>query len=128
MLYEITIPEGVYVNERAFKESPTNIRNHGMADKKQYQYESFFYMGVGENRKINDYRTNAIIQTESVTLLSIVQNNGLYEFTFNVSGQVFTLTSSYRYHEVNNNLIIEIEDDYVFEDYPNKVSFYAYYN
>lgn len=127
-LYEITIPVGVYVNERAFKESPTNVRNHGMADKKQYQYNSFFHIGIGENRKINNYRMAAIIQNESVTLLSIIQNNGLNEFTLSVNGQVFTLTSSYRYHEVNNNLVIEIEDDYVFENYYDKVSFYAYYN
>lgn len=127
-LYEITIPDGVYVNERAFKESPTSVRTYSMADKHAYENDTFIYMKVGETKKINEYISRAIIQEEHVSLISVIENNGLYEFTLNVNGQVFTLSSSYRHHEVNSNLVIEIKDDYVFETYYDSVSLYAYYN
>ena len=45
-LYEITLPRGVYVNERAFKESPTSVNIYGQEDNQienDYYYNGDYY-------------------------------------------------------------------------------------
>ena len=136
-LYEIILPKGVSVNYRAFKESPTNVKEYGVFDISQntnsrYLYDTFIFMKLGDTRKINEYITSAILQDAYITLVSINQINNLYEFNFKYSDLIgegtFTLTQQYPYTTISENLVIEIKDDYVFETYSDEVSFYAYYN
>lgn len=127
-LYEIIIPRDTYVNERAFKESPTEVKTYSISSKYGFQYDEFMVMQLGDTTKINNYMLDAITQNEYISLENIVENNGLYEFVFSVNGQQFTLTNSYRYHLINNNLAIEIDSDYVFTYYSDQISFYVYYN
>ena len=131
-LYEITLPAGVYVNSRAFKESPTKIKNLGLFDPINYSNESFIYISLNQTEKINRYKSNARLQNAYITLENVTKNNDYYEFTLkyndNTIDKTFTLTNSKKYEIVHENLVIQIEDDYVFENSYNRVSLYAYYN
>ena len=131
-LYEITIPRGTYVNSRAFKESPTDVRYFDMVKTNSYNHSIFVYLKIGETKKINEYFTNAQIQNSYITLENIIQNNGLYEFTLKYSDefgeQIITMNSQYPKIEINNNLVLEIDDDYVFNYYNDKIALTAYYN
>jgi len=137
-LYNITIPSGVYINERAFKESPTRIKEFGesyygsLVDSTAYAYNSFIFIHTGESAEINKYRTSAQLQGASIELESVTPNGEYYEFTLKYSDsngeQVFTLTSTEPYKIVNNNFAVELASDYVFEYYSNKVSLNTYYN
>lgn len=133
-LYNITIPERTYVNTRAFKESPTNVKRYSSSDLStdSYKYNKYIYMYINDTKEINEYRTDSIIQDAYITLLSIDNVNGLNQFNFKYSDSngetIITLTKSNPYKEINKNITILIKDSYVFEDYNNRVSFYAYYN
>ena len=131
-LYEITIPRVTYVNSRAFKESPTDVRYFDMVKTNSYNHSIFVYLKIGETKKINEYFTNAQIQNSYITLENIIQNNGLYEFTLKYSDefgeQIITMNSQYPKIEINNNLVLEIDDDYVFNYYNDKIALTAYYN
>ena len=129
-LYKITIPDGVYVNQRAFKESPTNIYEYGSL-KLGYENEGFLYMYVGNTEEINEYRTSANLQGAYITLVDVVNNNGSSEFILKYSDskgeQTITLTRLNKHIVINDNLAIEVADDYVFS-YIDKVSLNTYYN
>lgn len=133
-LYNIIIPERTYVNTRAFKESPTNVKRHSTSDisTDEYKYNKYIYMYINDTKEINDYRTDSIIQDAYITLLSIDNVNGLYEFNFKYSDSngesIITLTKSNPYKVINENITILIKDSYVFKNYNNRVSLYAYYN
>ena len=136
-LYEIVIPKGVSVNYRAFKESPTDVKEYGDFDvsnssNSSYNYESSIYMHVGETKEINQYRKSALLQDAYITLVSVNKVNGVNEFNLKYNDSYseieFTLTQQNSYKIINQNLVIEISGNYVFETYDDKVSFYAYYN
>ena len=129
-LYKIILPKDVYVNERAFKESPTTIYEYGDL-KLSYANEGFHYMYIGDRKAINEYRTDAKLQDAYVTLVNIINNGGLSKFVIKYSDsngeQTFTLSSDKKHIVINENLAIEIADDYVF-GYTDKVSLNTYYN
>jgi len=127
-LYEIIIPDGVYVNERAFKESPTEIKSFVISNEKSYKYDRYFYVDIGKSYKVNEYIPSAIIQNEYISLVNIIENNGLYEYTFDINGQTFTFTNDYRYYEINSNLTVEIIYNYIYETYNDSVPIQVYYN
>ena len=135
-LYEITLPIGVSVNYRAFKESPTDVKEYGSFEVSNfsnlYQYYGSLYMGIEETKKINEYRSNAILQDAYITLISVSVIDGLGEFTFKYKDpfgeEIFTLTYANPYKIINQNIAVEITGNYVFTTYVDKVSFYTHYN
>ena len=135
-LYEIIIPKGVYVNSRAFKESPTDVKEYGDFEVSSfsnlYKNKGSLYMNIDESKEINQYRTSAVLQNAYITLVSVNEVNGLNEFTIKYNDSfgesLFTLTYEAPYKIINENCVVEISGDYVFTTYDNKVSLYAYYN
>jgi len=142
-LYEIFIPEGVYVNERAFKESPTQIKKMSKAENLQvYTYKKYIQLQIGESINLKEVLSSNILYEHSLSLVNVIKNNGLYEFTFNLDGQEFTLTDQYRYHQINDNFLIQVDNysgyvdvfgnnrDDLFSNLgaTNYVSGYIYYN
>ncbi len=137
-LYNIKIPSGVYVNERAFKESPTIVKEFGeveygsLVDTTAYAYDNFIFIHIGESDEINKYRTSAQLQDAYISLESVTLNVNYYEFTLkyveNNVEQVFTLTATEPYKVINDKVAVELASDYVFEYYSDKVSLNVYYN
>ncbi len=129
-LNEIYIPQGVDVNYRAFKESPTRIYEYDSL-KLTYDYHSYLYMSLNEEKEINEYRKIAKIQDAKVELIGITKENGYSKFeikyTSKTENKTFFLTYYDRKKQINDNLVIEISNDYVFK-YNDKVSLDIYYN
>lgn len=136
MLYEITIPMDIYVNERAFKESPTIVRHFGeinyenIIDQSKYQYDLFETFHNYQEFKFDDNLINSRIYNTSLKLENINVVNGYNEFAFryiDTSGDVlFTLTKDNPYKEVNENLVVATRDNSAFTS--DIISLYIYYN
>lgn len=135
-LYKITLPKGVNVNFRAFKESPTAIYEYGEFEASDYRnnfkYKSYMNMHAGESKPINQYGDKSILKDAYVTLINIIKVNGSYEYilkyTESFYGTTFTLSRNTPYKVVNDNVVISIFGDYVFTSYDSYVALNAYYN
>ena len=136
-LYSITIPKNISVNERAFKDSPTNINyfgeiNYGhLIDSGKYKYDTFDYLYQGVETKIGkNYPTvnveNVTLKIESVNVL-----NGGNEFNIKYSGPngelTFTLSQAVPYKVINENLAVEISGEEMFRR-TSAISIRLYYN
>ena len=139
-LKSIRVPRGVFINERAFKESPTSVREYTLSELNNYdsdsslsfEYSSTYYMNIGDTEEVNPYRTNAKLQNATITLVSINTVRGLYQFelryTDSSGSKTFILSDSKPYFVINNKVVFEIVDDYVFRNYNDRISFYSFYN
>lgn len=139
-LKSIRVPRGVFINERAFKESPTSVREYTLSELNNYdsdsslsfEYSSTYYMNIGDTEEVNPYRTNAKLQNATITLVSINTVRGLYQFelryTDSSGSNTFILSDSKPYFVINNKVVFEIVDDYVFRNYNDRISFYSFYN
>lgn len=141
-LYDITLPKGVDINERAFKESPTDVKEYGeftspysQGKDSAYSYEKniSLYLLIGDKEKINQYNTSAKLQNAYVRLDNIIENNGYYEYSLTyidangVETPVY-LTKDNRYKLISDIVAFEIRHDYVFKGYRNMVYLDIYYN
>lgn len=143
-LYKIILPPGVYVNERAFKESPTNVKRYSKAGNSQvYKHKQSIQLQIGESTYLKDVLSSDMLYEQTISLVNVTKNNGLYEFTFNLDGQEFTLTDQYRQYQINDNLLIQVDNysgyvdgfgnnrDELFSDLgatKSSASVYIYYN
>ena len=129
-LEKIYIPQGVYVNERAFKESPTRVYEYG-SSKLEYDYHTYLYINKGYKKSINEYRKSAIIQDSYIELVEVTRENGYsifsVRYTSNTETKDFVLSYYDRKKQINENLVIEITNDYVF-NYYDRISLDVYYN
>ena len=136
-LYSITIPKNISVNERAFKDSPTNINyfgeiNYGhLIDSGKYKYDTFDYLYQGVETKIG--KSYPTINVENVTLKidSVNVLNGGNEFNIKYSGPngelTFTLSQAVPYKVINENLAVEISGEEMFRR-TSAISIRLYYN
>lgn len=139
-LESIRIPRGVSINERAFKESPTVVReytvgelnNYGSDVSQNFEYTSSYFIKIGETTDVNPYRSQAKLQNATITLVSVNKVRDAYQFELryrdSYETKTFVLTESKPYFNINNKVIFEITSDYVFEGYSDRISFYSYYN
>lgn len=139
-LESIRIPRGVSINERAFKESPTVVReytvgesnNYGSDISQDFEYTSPYFIKIGETTDVNPYRSQAKLQNATITLVSVNKLRDAYQFELcyrdSYETKTFVLTESKPYFYINNKVVFEITSDYVFESYSDKISFYSYYN
>lgn len=136
-LNSITIPSDTYVNERAFKESPTTVRHFGQIDygntidSSKYKYSSFMLLDINQKEKVNEYNTytkvkDAYLELESIDVLedgnqfNLKYINGNEEISF-------TLSKVMPYKEINNDLVVEVSSEYSFLRTSN-VPLDIYYN
>ena len=136
-LNSITIPSDTYVNERAFKESPTTVRHFGqidygnIIDSSKYKYSSFMLLDINQKEKVNEYHTytkvkDAYLELESIDVLedgnqfNLKYINGNEEISF-------TLSKVMPYKEINNDLAVEVSSEYSFLRTSN-VPLDIYYN
>ena len=136
-LHTITIPPDTYVNERAFKESPTVVRRFGEAnygdiiDKSNYDYSSFMLLYTNTKQKVNSYRSSAKVQDAYLELESIDISEDGNKFNIKyINGDEeisFTLSKMMPYKEIGDNLAVEVTSEYNFLR-TNNVSLDIYYN
>lgn len=136
-LLKIRIPKGVYVNSRAFKESPTKVLEFGeldygyLIDSSQYEHHRLSHYLLYETTEVNPYVTNAKLQNAYITLLSVTENydSNVYtlKYSDNNGDEIFELSATSPYKIINENLAVEISGKYAF-NYTNKVSLNTYYN
>lgn len=134
-LREITIPRDTYVNERAFKESPTDVKIFGefSVDESQYKYNSFLYFSVNQVENVNKYRRDSESYNSYITLKDIRVNGDYNEYDLlytNSSGESvnFTLTKDIPYKEINDDLLFSASSDYVFDKSRSSLALDVYYN
>lgn len=136
-LHTITIPPDTYVNERAFKESPTVVRRFGEAnygdiiDKSNYDYSSFMLLYTNTKQKVNSYRSSAKVQDAYLGLESIDISEDGNKFNIKyINGDEeisFTLSKMMPFKEIGDNLAVEVTSEYNFLR-TNNVSLDIYYN
>ena len=136
-LDKITIPKDTYVNIRAFKESPTDVKRFGdvelgsLINSSNYAYDAYVYIKLGETKEINQYRTGAIVQDAYLKLERVEKGYDSNEFIITYSDnngvETFTLGKDYSYKVINDNIAVEISADYVLR-YDSAVSLNIYYN
>ena len=134
-LNSITIPSDTYVNERAFKESPTTVRHFGqidygtVIDRSKYEYSSF--MLLYQKQKVNKYRSFAKVKDAYLELESIdvLEDGNQFNLKYiNGNEEIsFTLSKVMPYKEINNDLAVEVSSEYSFLRTSN-VPLDIYYN
>lgn len=134
-LDEIYLPRDVRIDERAFKDSGTHVKEYnedGIVLEDQYKYNKFVYIKVNESQEVNEYNTDARIQNAFVQLLQVDGKYGNYKFKINLNGpsysSTFELSRNKPYLVLNKDIAVEIKDDYVFNSSSNGLSFTIYYN
>lgn len=136
-LDKITIPKDTYVNMRAFKESPTDVKRIGdvelgsLINSSNYTYDTYVYIKSGETKQINQHRTGATVQDAYVKLERVEKgydsNDFLITYRDNNGVETFYLDKDYSYKVINDNIAVEISADYVLK-YDSAVSLNIYYN
>lgn len=136
-LKQITLPKGVYINERAFKESPTVKKYFGDLDygylinKEDYEYDSLLYFDVNDTEEINKYFKSAKLQSAYISLLAVTKgyNSNIFTLKYkdSTTEKTFDLSADTPYMIVNDNLAIELYSKYVL-NYDSSISLNVYYN
>lgn len=131
-LRTVMLPKNTYVNQRAFKGTSAQILRFGMINPDNYINNSSIYLNLYQSQAINRYHQDSKIQNAYIALEKVNKNNGYFEFVLKYSDdniqKTFTLNINKKYEIINDDLAVQIKDNYVFESYSDRVSFYAYYN
>lgn len=136
-LHIITIPADVSVNERAFKESPTVVQRFGETsygasiDETKYNHKVFEYLFRFNDTKVAENWSDSNVHNTILRLEDINKVNGYNEFVLKYLGtnqeEAFTLTKDNPYKEINDDLAVEISNDYAFTS-SGGLSLYVYFN
>ena len=136
-LHIITIPADVSVNERAFKESPTVVQRFGETsygasiDETKYNHKVFEYLFRFNDTKVAENWSDSNVHNTILRLEDINKVNGYNEFVLKYLGtnqeETFTLTKDNPYKEINDDLAVEISNDYAFTS-SGGLSLYVYFN
>ena len=133
-LKEIYLPRNVSINERAFKESPTHVKEYtsdGIVLEEEYKYQYYAYIQLDEELVIP--KKNSYDKDDStIKLLKVEGEYGDYQFNlslvFEGKSYTFALFREQSYLILSDNLAVDISDDYVFDYYDDRVSLTVYYN
>lgn len=136
-LRTIELPESTYINERAFKESPTVVYRFGevrygeIIDDSLYDSTGFLYIKTGELSYITQIK-NRKEYNSYIFLKSIVKRNNSSVFFLqyvDAEGKMmdFELSLDNSYIILNDNLAVEVSAKYVFNR-TDSVSLNVYYN
>lgn len=138
-LKSITIPQGVDVNSRAFKESPTKVKRYGEAnsentiDEGNYENTTFLYIITGETQEISKYKksTSAYKSNARIKLESIKENekgNDFYLLFEDKNGsKTIVINKESTSVKINENIAVEISGSSALHN--NKgISLDVYYN
>lgn len=133
-LEEITIPANVYVNERAFKESPTRINRIGEVEAHttdSYKFNAIVYEKIGVKSLATKYGRDAVMKSVYLTVKSRNINDKFYEYIVEYDDgneiKEYILNIDTPFAIVNENFAFEIEKYYFKYDY-DKVWIDTYYN
>lgn len=135
-LRTIRIPDNVYVNERAFKESPTIVKHFSDSDAEidYYKYEyttyhTFSYTGdtFDFDKYYNENNSNGILTFVGYTKLS-----GLYKYEFEYKNgsniERFYLDYYQQTYSIGEDLLITISNPYIFSSFNGNVDLTLYFN
>lgn len=138
-LQEITIPQTTSVNSRAFKESPTAVKRYSSNDSKAYsesefKYCSFNYLKLNEKCSLVMSHKDSVSYTinPTITLLSVAESSNGNEFNLIYEDKNETVNITFNKDKknikINDNLVLVVRRDYLFEDYNNVFCLNVYYN
>ncbi len=136
-LKEIYLPRGVSINERSFKDSPTDVKEYtsdGQVLVDNYKYDKYIYLQVGESEAINSYNDDAITQGYTIRLDKVEGEYGNYTFGITIlkdggGSRSFPLYREADYYVVPDyGIAVEAESDYIFDYYDDRVALNVYYN
>lgn len=136
-LKTITIPNFTFVNERAFKESPTivyefkNYIEDKNGESMEYSYTKSELIKLGGSMNVNSFKVSSIVNNADITLEKINRVNNLSEFVLKYKGddfeEVFTLTYDSRIKVINSNIAVALTREDAFES-TSGVYLTTYYN
>ena len=106
-LSEITLPQNVYVNERAFKESPTIVNYYGQ-ENNYYQEENI----ININGNTYTYKYNTDISLKNNTPVA------LDKYVYNISTKnIYITLKEITNNELGKSYRVRYKDDYETQDY-----------
>ncbi|MDE5889060.1 MAG: leucine-rich repeat domain-containing protein, partial [Bacilli bacterium] len=138
-LKSITLPSTTYVNGRAFKESPTEIKKFGeidynnLVDKTKYARNFYIHLYyIGNTQTVNPYIKDAIIYSTNITFIDAKLVDGSYQYTLKYTDETgettFIIDKDNLYKEINENLVFSIGSKYSLESFNSGFSLNVYYN
>lgn len=119
-LTEIYLPSGVTINERAFKDSGTNVKKYtdnyvssgstsSTIVKDDYEFKRYLNLVIDEPQLVNAYQSTAVTQGYYIELIRVEQSRkGYYTYELNIS------------HESGGShsfVLFEEQDTYVDNEY-----------
>lgn len=111
-LYNITLPYGVDINERAFKESPTDIKYHSIENSsmiKDYQYRVSHKFIKDQDEEFKFDFNNTEVKVKLRYIYSSFEN-----YSFDVEGleylSTFSLGKNTSYEKYRGNLLIVLSE------------------
>ena len=123
----------------AFKESPTAVKRYSSNDSKAYsesefKYCSFNYLKLNEKCSLVISHKDSVSYTinPTITLLSVAESSNGNEFNLIYEDKNETVNITFNKDKknikINDNLVLVVRRDYVFEDYNNVFCLNVYYN
>lgn len=140
-LDEIYLPRDVSINERAFKDSGTIVKEYYGKDgvvledvfEEKYSYRTSAYITTGDKREIDTYRSDEGIEGLMIKLQEVERINN--ENTFNLvvyddeGSRSFPLYREVPYKTLDEyGITVYIDSDYLFDYCRTGVSVTIYYN
>ncbi len=147
-LYSITLPSNIYINERAFKESPTIVKQFGeedntveepkvenkkvsFFDESKFKHVAFSIFSIKEEKNFVYYKDSKIYNS-TLTLKEVKEENGVKKFImeYKMNGEVttFTITKDTPYKVINSDIAVKVSKVETLNTYSNFISLYLYYN
>lgn len=137
-LKQIVLPKYVNINERAFKESPTELyyfgeKNYGiLIDETKYKHKIFYFIKNNEVQNMAKYYPDSVVYNHKLSLEKVDSSNqfsSVFYMSYDDGKNIrkFILDKENPLIVLNDDLAIEISAKYVFND-SDSVSLNVYYN
>lgn len=138
-LEEIYLPRDVNVNEKAFKDSGTKVKEYTedgkiLNGKEDFKYNKKITFKLNEKKDLSYDHIDTLTKGRAIKFALIEEDYGLYTYLFNIYGSnggthgiiLYDISSFYIDHDYN--IALEIEDTDVFYNYSDTITLVVYYN
>ncbi len=115
-LYEITLPRGVYINERAFKESPTRIYYFDQELIDRDISGNNTWLKKYEKVTFTDYNISVSIKTYDYNQENLNKGTIIIDFNDEINNDIrFSFSSNATKSDIENDAVKFVYKDYIFQ-------------
>lgn len=138
-LEEIYLPRDINVNEKAFKDSGTKVREYTedgkiLNGKEDFKYNKKITFKLNEKKDLSYDHIDTLTKGRAIKFAGIEEDYGLYTYLFNIYGSnggthgIILYDISSFYIDYDYNIALEIENTDVFYNYSDTINLVVYYN